>query len=98
MIYVIATLNVKPEKRDVTIAAAKIAIAETGKEKGCRSYDMHVSVTDPNTFVFVERWDDRDCLSAHMKMPHFLEWRKVAGEALVSRKLEIIAPEKVEVM
>ena len=98
MIYVVATMGVKPEKREAVLAAARIAIAETRKEKGCQSYDLHVSVTDPNTFVFVERWDNRDCLTAHMGMPHFKEWRKVANEAITSRKVEIIAPEKVEVV
>lgn len=98
MIYVVATMQVKPEKRDAVLAAAKIAIAETRKETGCQSYDLHVSVTEPDTFVFVERWDNRDCLTAHMGMPHFKEWRKVANEAINGRKVEIIEPGKVDVM
>src|SRR5262245_3638734 len=98
MIYVVATMNIKPEKRDDVLKAARIAIAETLKEKGCQAYDMHISVSDPNKFVFVERWDDRDCLTSHMQMPHFKEWRKVANEAINGRKVEIIAPEKVDVL
>jgi quinol monooxygenase YgiN len=98
MIYVVATMQVKPEKRDAVLAAAKTAIAETRKETGCQSYDLHVSVTEPNTFVFVERWDNRDRLTAHMGMPHFKEWRKVANEAITGRKVEIIEPAKVDVM
>lgn len=98
MIYVVATMHIKPEMREQVLAAARIAIAETLKENGCQSYDMHASVTDPNKLVFVERWDNRDCLTSHMNMPHFKEWRKVANEAIVSRKVEIIAPEKVDVL
>jgi len=98
MIYVVATMHIKPEKREEVLKAARVAIAETRKEKGCQSYDLHISVTEPNTFVFVERWDNRDCLSSHMQMPHFLEWRKVANEAITGRRVEIIAPDKVEVL
>jgi quinol monooxygenase YgiN len=98
MIYVIATMKIKPEMRAAVLAAAQIAIAETRKEQGCQSYDMLESTTEPNTFTFVERWDDRDRLTAHMGMPHFKEWRKTANEAVISRKIEIIAPEKVDVM
>ena len=98
MIYVVATMTIKPETKETVLTAARIAIAETLKEKGCQSYDLHVSVTDPLKLVFVERWDNRDCLTSHMGMPHFKEWRKVANEAIVARKVEIIAPEKVEVV
>ncbi|MEZ5850516.1 MAG: putative quinol monooxygenase [Hyphomicrobiaceae bacterium] len=98
MIYVVATMTIKPEKREEVLAAARIVVAETQKETGCQSYDMHVSVTDPNKLVFVERWDDRACLTSHMGMPHFKTWRAVANEAIVARKVEIIAPADVEVM
>jgi len=98
MLYVIATMNLKPDKREECLKAARIAIAETRKEKGCQSYDLHISVTDPNCFVFVERWDNRDCLTSHMGMPHFKDWRKVANECIASRKVEIIVPERVETL
>ena len=98
MIYVIATLQAKPEKREALLAAARIAIAETRKETGCQSYDLHASVGEPNTFVFVERWDNRDCLTAHFGMPHFKAWREVAADAITARKVEIIAPASVEVL
>ena len=47
MIYVIAELRVKPGTADKAIAAARLSVAETVKENGCISYDMHQSVTDP---------------------------------------------------
>ena len=98
MIYVIATVTIKPEKTEETLAAARIAIAETVKEKGCISYDLHTSVTNPTQHVFVERWEDRDCLNAHMHQPHFKVWRKAGAEGITARKIEIITDGKVEVM
>jgi len=55
MIYVVATTQVKPECRDAFIKGHKECIAETRKEKGCISYEGHVSVNDPNLYVVVER-------------------------------------------
>ena len=46
MIYVVATLTVKPETRAEFIAAATACIKETRKEPGNIAYDLHESVTD----------------------------------------------------
>ena len=96
MIYVIATLQAKPGSRDALLAGVKSAIEATRKEDGCISYDLCASATDPNQLVFVERWSTREALTAHSKMPHLKSWRDLSGPLLVSRKIEIIAPENVE--
>ena len=57
VIYVVATLTIKPETRAELIAAAKTVIGITRKEKGCILYDLHESTTDPARFVFVEQWE-----------------------------------------
>jgi len=98
MIYVIATITIRPEKREETLAAARIAIAATQQEKGCIGYDLHESVTKPGTFVFVERWENRDALTAHMNAEHFKVWRAAGAAGVSSRKIEIISDGKVETM
>ncbi len=98
MIYVIATLTIHPGQAETLLAAARPAIAETRKEAGCIAYDLHQSVTAPDTFVFVERWVTREALSAHMQMPHFKVWRAAAGACIAARKIEIIASDTVETM
>lgn len=57
MIYVVATLTVKPETRAEFIAAATACIKETRKEPGNIAYDLHESATDPTKMVFVEQWE-----------------------------------------
>ena len=57
MIYVVATLTVKPEMRAELIEAARACIAETRKEAGNIAYDLHESVSDPTRMVFVEQWE-----------------------------------------
>jgi quinol monooxygenase YgiN len=96
MIYVIATLTLKPGAREHILAPARACIAETRKEKGCISYDLLDSVADPETMVFVERWETREDLSAHSKQPHLTVWREASGPHLVSRVIEIVHSDKIE--
>ena len=96
MIYVVATLTIKPGSLEALRAPAAACIAETRKEKGCISYELFQSLGDPDTLVFVERWETRDDLTAHSKQPHLKIWREASGPHLVSRKIEIVHPEKVE--
>ena len=54
MIYVVATLMVKPETRAEFIAAATACIKETRKEKGNIAYDLHadrIAVNGPDITV-----------------------------------------------
>lgn len=96
MIYVIAELRVKPGTADKAIAAARASVAETVKENGCISYDMHRSVTDLARLVLVERWESREALARHMETPHFKAWRAAGPEFVAERKVEIVTPEKID--
>jgi len=97
VIYVIATTQMKPEGRAAFIAGHKTCIVETLKEKGCLSYEGHVSVNDPNCYVVVERWETREDLTAHAKAPHIKVWRDYATPYRASPTvIEIISDAKVE--
>jgi quinol monooxygenase YgiN len=98
VIYVVATLTIKPETRAELIAAAKTVIGITRKEKGCILYDLHESMTDPARFVFVEQWETMEDLMAHGGNEHMKPWRKVVKECMTApTRIEIITPEKVDV-
>ena len=98
MIYLLATLTVKPEKRGDFLENARVVIAATRKEPGCISYDLTSSVTEPNEFVFVERWQSREAVAEHFAAPHFGVWRDLCADYLEKRTLEIIKPEDVETL
>ena len=68
MIYVVATLTIKPETRAEFIAAATACIEGTRKEPGNIAYDLHESVTDPAKMVFVEQWENAEALVPHRGM------------------------------
>ena len=98
MIYVVATLTVKPETRAELIAAAKLSIAATRKEAGNISYDMHESVTDPTKIVFVEQWENAEALVPHRTADHMKAFGRVAANCLTAPpRIEIITPAKVDV-
>ncbi|MEZ5850609.1 MAG: putative quinol monooxygenase [Hyphomicrobiaceae bacterium] len=98
MIYVIATMNLKPGTRDKVLAAAKPCIAATRQEKGCIFYDLNVSADNPDLLTFVERWESREDLAAHAKSDHIKAWRAASSDHVASRVVEIIEPAKVDKM
>ena len=97
VIYVVATLTIKPETRAEFIAAATACINETRKEPGNIAYDLHESVTDPAKMVFVEQWENAEALVPHRAMEHMKTFGRVAVKCFTAPpKIEVITPEKVE--
>ena len=98
MIYVVATLFVKPESHAEFIAAATAAIKATRKEPGNIAYDLHESVTDHTKMVFVEQWENAEVLVPHRAAEHMKTFGRVAVKCMAAPpKIEIITPEKVDV-
>lgn len=96
MIYLVATLTVKPGAREHLLGPARACIEETRKEKGCISYDLLESVTDETAMVFVERWETRADVTAHSQSAHLAVWRAASDPWLVERRIEVIHPADVE--
>lgn len=97
MIYLIATLEIKPGSLPQIMEAVTPCIEATRQEAGCISYDLVRSLTDENTLMFVERWKDKAALDAHFQEPHLIAWREAGEPFFLGRKLEIIEPADVEV-
>lgn len=97
MLYLIATLKIKPGSIDAIKKAVAPCIEATRKENGCISYDLHQSITDEDTLVFVERWNDKAALEAHFHTPHLIAWRDAGGQYFLDRKIEIIENADVEI-
>jgi quinol monooxygenase YgiN len=98
VIYVVATLMVKPETRADFIAAATSCIKETRKEKGNIAYDLHESVTDHTKMVFVEQWENEEALVPHRTAEHMKTFGRVVVKCITAPpKIEIITPANVTV-
>ena len=98
MIYVIATLTIKPGTAADVLAAAGPCIEGTRNEPGCLSYDLNQSLTDENKLVFVEKWKSREDLNQHFKQPHMVEWREKGAQYIEGRNIEIIDAANVEIL
>ena len=70
MLLILGKGVVRPDKRDEFIAAAREQIVDTRQEPGCIAYDFYESQTEPNTFVFNERWKSRADIDAHFQTAH----------------------------
>ena len=98
MIYVVATLTIKPETRAEFIAAATACIAGTRQEPGNIAYDLHESVTDPTRMVFVEQWENAEALVPHRTADHMKAFGRVAVKCFAAPpRIEVITPAKVDV-
>lgn len=98
MIYVVATLELKPNSFDAAVKAATPCVEETRQEDGCISYDLHQDVMDKSKLVFVERWRDMAALKAHFTAPHLLAWRNKAADLVAKSTVEIINPADVKTL
>lgn len=71
VIKVVAKNYVQADKVDAFIALAKQLVEETNKEAGCLFYQLHQSVNDPTVLAFIEEWESKEALDAHMASAHF---------------------------
>jgi quinol monooxygenase YgiN len=88
-VVVIATFTARPGSAAAVESALAEALAPTHAEAGCELYALHVGVSDPETFVFVERWRSQADLDAHSRQP----W--VTGLAAIEGMLT--GPPRVEI-
>jgi len=96
MIYLIATLTIKPGTLNLVVEAAKPCIAATRQEPGCIRYDLNADVTNPEQLVFVEQWKTRKDIDLHFEQPHMAVWRTGLAPHLVDRNIELIYPDNIE--
>lgn len=98
MIYVIATLTIRPGSQADVVAAATPCIHGTRQEAGCKRYDLLADVLDETRLTFVEVWESREALQAHFTAPHLLEWRAARAPYVVLATVEIVHADKVETL
>jgi quinol monooxygenase YgiN len=99
MLIVNARVTVQPDKRQAFIEAATGFIATTREEPGCIAYDCHQSITDPDVFVFVERWASGAEMEQHMQSPNMAVFMAAAGACVAAAPvIEVIDPASIRVL
>jgi len=101
MIHVLATITVKPGKRDAFLKEFHRIMPMVHAEAGCVEYgptvdvDSGVSVQGPlreNVAVIIEKWESLAALKAHMQAPHMVEYRVRVKELVENVTLQILEP------
>ena len=99
MIHVLASIKVKPGKRDILIKHLKSNIPNVIKEKGCIEYNSTIDVDyqmdnqtfDKNMVTIIEKWENFDSLKNHMHSPHMLSYRKNVKDLVEYTSLKILS-------
>jgi quinol monooxygenase YgiN len=69
-IVVVGSFTAKPGKEREAEEAFAALVEPTHGEEGCILYALHRGVDDPLRLAFVERWESREALDAHLGSPH----------------------------
>lgn len=101
MIFVIATIEVKPGKREAFLAEFHKNIPNVRAEKGCLEYGPTVDLkTDikaqiplrESVVTVVEKWDSLPALQAHLAAPHMATYRERVKDYVAGVALQILEP------
>jgi quinol monooxygenase YgiN len=99
MIYVIATVEVKPGKREEVLKRVRQLVPKVRAEKGCLEYGPAIDAPTAikaqiplgeNFLVMVEKWEGLKELEAHLTAPHMLAYRQDVKDLVAGVKLQIL--------
>lgn len=69
----LVVMTIKPESLGEATKLIKRLKKASRKEIGCKSYVVKKDANDENTFIFIEKFYDRDGLMAHKNSDHVQE-------------------------
>ncbi len=101
MIYVIATIELKPGTREAFLAEFNKNVRNVRAEKGCLEYGPTVDVkTDiqaqiplrENVVTIMEKWESLQALRAHLGAPHMAMYRERVKDYVAGTTLQILEP------
>ena len=69
-VVVVGSFKAQPGREAEAVEAFKALVDPTHREEGCILYALHQGTDDPSRLAFVERWESRELLNAHLESPH----------------------------
>jgi quinol monooxygenase YgiN len=69
-VVVVGSFKARPGMEREAEEAFRGLVEPTHAEEGCILYALHRGIDDPNRFTFIERWESREALQAHLDSPH----------------------------
>jgi len=69
-VVVVGSFKINPGKEEEALDAFRALVEPTHGEDGCILYALHRGVDDPARLTFIERWESRELLDAHLASDH----------------------------
>lgn len=85
MIIVHGKIPLRPDCRERAIELARDMAVATREEIGCISYDFYVGLSDPNTLMLFQEWENMEALMGHFQTDHM--------DAFLSELPEVVSGE-----
>jgi quinol monooxygenase YgiN len=102
MIRVIATIQVKPGKREEFLRALRANVPNVKAEPGCREYEPMADAASglppqiplrPDAVTIVEAWDSLEALRVHLSgLPHMLRYKEATKGLVAGVSLQVLQP------
>ncbi len=101
MIYVIATVELKPGTQEAFLAEFRKNVPNVRAEKGCIEYGPTVDVPSgiktqiplrDSVVTIVEKWESLEALQAHGVAPHLATYRERVKDFVGRVSLQVLEP------
>ena len=101
MIHVIATVELRPGKRDEFLGILRGNLPKVRSEDGCLAYDPADDVATgiaaqipmrSDVVTIIERWRDLPALQAHLTAPHMVTYRTHVKDLVQHVSLQVLQP------
>ncbi len=90
MLIVIGRVKCKPGQEGELVALLEAMQDASRREKGCLRYGFFAAVEDPQSFIAVEEWADREALDRHFGEQHLKDFsRGLLGHAAAPPDIQI---------
>lgn len=98
MVYVVASVTLKPGKKEEYLEILKSTMPKVHAEKGCVEYfptaDLKigwpVQSLDENRVVILEKWETPEDLRAHNVTPHMKAYHEKTGGLIAGVDLRVL--------
>ncbi|MFT7242871.1 MAG: quinol monooxygenase YgiN [Candidatus Azotimanducaceae bacterium] len=93
MIIVHGTFPIKPELREEALELMRQMSVASRDEYGCVSYEFFMGISDSNTFLLFQEWDNAEALQGHFQTDHMEVFLKSLPDVLngevMTRRYEV---------
>jgi len=98
MVYVIASISVKPEGKAKFLEIFKANMPAVRAEAGCWGYHPTVDTEtglppqrlNPAVVTIIEKWSSLDALRAHLAAPHMAAYREKVKDLVTGLELKVL--------